>query len=58
VSVDAAGTRTESPVEPGDWQSFYGDLQRALRGDGPLPVGAQAGRDVVALIEAALAASR
>jgi scyllo-inositol 2-dehydrogenase (NADP+) len=57
VLVDAAGRRTDMPVEPGDWRSFYVDLAASLRGEGPLPVGATAGRDVVALIESALASA-
>ena len=57
VAVDAEGRRTESPIEPGDWRSFYVDLETALRGAAPLPVGAAAGREVVALIEAALASA-
>jgi scyllo-inositol 2-dehydrogenase (NADP+) len=55
--VDAAGVRTETPVEPGDWRAFYVELAAALRGEGPLPVGAAAARDVVALIEAAEASA-
>jgi len=57
VAVDAEGRRRELAIEPGDWQSFYADLATALRGEGPLPVGAAAGRDVVALIESALASA-
>ena len=57
VSVDPQGGRTESLVEPGDWQSFYVELAAALRGEAALPVGAAAGRDVVALIESALASA-
>lgn len=58
LRVDAEGLRTESAVEPGDWRSFYVDLAAALRGEGPLPVGAAAAREVAALIEAAEAAAR
>jgi scyllo-inositol 2-dehydrogenase (NADP+) len=53
LHIDATGTRHALQLEPGDWRSFYVELERALRGQGPLPVGAAAGRDVVALIEAA-----
>jgi scyllo-inositol 2-dehydrogenase (NADP+) len=57
LHVDATGTPNPLHIEPGDWRSFYVDLERALRGHGPLPVGAAAGRDAVALIEAAHASA-
>jgi scyllo-inositol 2-dehydrogenase (NADP+) len=58
LHVDATGTPRSLAIEPGDWLSFYGALEQALRGSGPLPVGAAAGREVVALIEAAQASAR
>jgi scyllo-inositol 2-dehydrogenase (NADP+) len=58
LHVDATGTAHPLQLEPGDWLSFYVALEQALRGRGPLPVGASAGREVVALIEAAHASAR
>jgi scyllo-inositol 2-dehydrogenase (NADP+) len=58
LHVDATGTAQPLQVEPGEWLSFYAALEQALRGLGPLPVGAVAGREVVALIEAAHASAR
>jgi scyllo-inositol 2-dehydrogenase (NADP+) len=43
---------------PGCYEVFYRDMAAAVRGEGPVPVPAEQARDVVRVIECAMASSR
>ena len=43
---------------PGSYEMFYRMMAAAVRGDGPVPVPAEQARDVIGVIEYAMASSR
>ena len=43
---------------PGSYEVFYRAMAAAVRGDGPVPVPPEQARDVIAVIECAMASSR
>jgi scyllo-inositol 2-dehydrogenase (NADP+) len=43
---------------PGSYEVFYRAMAAAVRGDGPVPVAPEQARDVVRVIECAMASSR
>jgi len=47
------GAARELPLPPGRYGDFYAGMAAAVRGEGPVPVPAEAGRDVLAVVEAA-----
>jgi scyllo-inositol 2-dehydrogenase (NADP+) len=55
--VAADGTRETIPALPGAYQAYYAGIAAAIEGNGPVPVTAQAGRDVIAVIECAARSS-
>jgi len=49
------GAAREVPLPAGRYGDFYAAMAAAIRGEGPVPVSAQAGHEVLAVIEAARA---
>jgi predicted dehydrogenase len=53
TSAGEAGPGHEVELPAGRYGDFYAGVAAAIRGEGPVPVPAQAGRDVLAVVEAA-----
>jgi scyllo-inositol 2-dehydrogenase (NADP+) len=53
----ASGERRIVPSQTGQWTHFYAQVRASIEGGGPPPVSASDGREVIRVIEAALASA-